>query len=161
MFVIFTLKSIPMNFNLLNTSILLTLLSCFIMSCGNETKTTETETEPKTEEITKVVPPTDSYCFRVGSKDDIEADMEELLVNVSEGKISGVYNIVPAGKDSRLGTLHGTIQDKTITATYRFEQEGEKDETEVTITLGDKDVKIVGSNPEYGIDGTMPKVDCE
>ena len=130
-------------------SILAALLLC--VSCKN----------PKNEEISSenVEVATEQLCFRneypfPDSTENI--DVLNLDLQIKGDSVTGNYNWLPALKDQRNGTLTGTIENKTINATYRYMQEG----IEETIVLKDDKAIITGDNPESGLDTEVAKIDC-
>jgi len=85
------------------------------------------------------------------------ADYDQLEITIAGKKVYGIYNWLPYEKDSRQGSFVGTIQDKTITATYVYVQEGAYTGIEIEITLADTYARV--SSKELGsID--IAKVTC-
>ena len=61
---------------------------------------------------------------------------------VLKALVSGNYNWIPAEKDQRKGTLDGTLTDNTVTAQYRFIQEGMEQTTTLKIRLMDDKAQV-------------------
>lgn len=134
-------------------SILVAVLLC--VSCKN----------PKNEEISSenVEVATEQLCFRneypfPDSTENI--DVINLDLQIKGDSVTGNYNWLPALTDQRNGTLEGTIQNKTINATYRYMQEGVEDTAEITIVLKDDKAIVTGDNPQSGLDTEVAKIDC-
>jgi|TARA_R110000822_G_scaffold11343_1_gene41623 hypothetical protein len=132
----------------------LVLLLLFI-SCNDGKKE-----EKPTENVDMV---TEEFCFRneypfPDSTENI--DVLNLDLQIKGDSVTGNYNWLPALKDQRNGTLTGTIENKTINATYRYMQEGIEETAEVTIVLKDDKAIITGDNPESGLDTEVAKIDC-
>jgi hypothetical protein len=88
-------------------------------------------------------------------------DIEELWLHVKNGKVTGSYNLFPAEKDKREGSLTGTMKDKVIEVVYTFIQEGITDTANLKIIIDDKKALISGGKPELGLNITIKKIDCE
>lgn len=70
-------------------------------------------------------------------------DKTELSLSISDTKVTGSYNYLPAETDSKTGTLDGTIDETgKISATYTFMQEGEMGTEEVSIQLAENQATI-------------------
>lgn len=120
---------------------------------------------PKNEEISSenVEVTTEELCFRneYSFPDSAEnIDVLKLDLQIKGDSVTGNYNWLPALKDQRNGTLEGTIQNKTINATYRYLQEGMEDTAQITIVLKDDMAIVTGDNPESGLDTEVAKIDC-
>ena len=120
---------------------------------------------PKNEEISSenVKVATEQLCFRneypfPDSTENI--DVLNLDLQIKGDSVTGNYNWLPALKDQRNGTLEGTIQNKTINATYRYMQEGMEATAEITIMLKDDKAIVTGDNPQSGLDTEVAKIDC-
>ncbi|QQX77568.1 MULTISPECIES: hypothetical protein [Aequorivita] len=135
-------------------AILASLLLC--ISCKN----------PKSEEISsenEETVATEELCFRneYSFPDSTEnIDVLNLDLHIKGDSVTGNYNWLPALKDQRHGTLEGTIENKTITATYRYMQEGIEETAEITIVLKDDKAIITGDNPNSGLDTEVAKIQC-
>ena len=122
-----------------------------------KTPTANTETE-------SVATAPQNLCFRkeYPYKDNSSMkDVVELQLSIDGSQVTGTYNWLPAEKDQRKGTLTGTIVDKTITANYRFMQEGIESTVPLQITLTEKEAMVSGENAELGMDATLAKVGCK
>ncbi|HEK19301.1 hypothetical protein [Mucilaginibacter sp.] len=74
------------------------------------------------------------YCFmRTDGTDNQDTTAIHLLQKGS--KITGEMKWLPKEKDSRKGTLTGTISGDEITAVWNFMQEGTKDSTQLAFKL--------------------------
>lgn len=135
-------------------AILASLLFC--IGCKN----------PKSEEISsenEETLATEELCFRneypfPDSTENI--DVLKLDLQIKGDSVTGNYNWLPALKDQRNGTLAGTIENKTINATYRYMQEGIEDTAEITIVLEEDKAIITGDNPESGLNTEVAKIPC-
>jgi len=87
-------------------------------------------------------------------------DTEELTLFIEDGKVTGVYNWLPAEKDNREGSLSGTIRNNVIKATYRFYQEGKVDSTSIEITFDQNSAIVNGGEPELGLDASLKQIKC-
>ncbi len=87
-------------------------------------------------------------------------DVLELNLTIDGNTVSGNYNWLPAEKDQRRGTLDGSLTDDTITAQYRFMQEGMEQTATLKIRLMDDEVQVEGGEPELGLGATIDKIDC-
>ena len=106
---------------------------------------------------------TENLCFRkeYPYKDNGSMkDVVELQLSIDGSQVTGTYNWLPAEKDQRKGTLTGTVVDKTISANYRFMQEGIESTVPVKITLAEKEAMVTSDNAELGLEATLPKTDC-
>ncbi len=75
-----------------------------------------------------------SYCFlRVEGVDYQDTTTVHLIVN--EGSVKGEMNWIPKEKDSRKGTLSGTLSDQEIIAVWHYMQEGMSDSMTVAFKL--------------------------
>ncbi len=87
-------------------------------------------------------------------------DVLELNLIIDGNTVSGNYNWLPAEKDQRKGTLNGTLTDNTVTAQYRFMQEGMEQTAMLKIRLTDDKALVEGGEPELGFGATIDKIDC-
>ena len=81
-----------------------------------------------TGKITKAANPSmaSSLCFlRTEGKSNQDSTSIELVIK--DNKVTGQMNWMPNQKDSRKGTLEGTIKGDTINTVWSFMQEGMKD----------------------------------
>jgi len=132
---------------------ILVILLC--VSCNNSKK------EEKTTEKTKVI--TQEFCFlnEYRFPDSTEnIDILKLDIQIKGDSVTGNYNWLPALKDQRNGRLIGTIQDKTINATYTYMQEGIQEIADITIILADDKAIVTGDSPDSGLDTEVAKIPC-
>ncbi|NGX83086.1 hypothetical protein [Aequorivita sp. KMM 9714] len=125
------------------------------VSCNNNKK------EEKSTEKVEVV--TEQFCFKneypfPNSTKNI--DVLDLDLTIKGDSVTGNYNWLPALKDQRNGKLIGTIQNKTIKATYHYTQEGIKETATITIILEDDKAIVRGDNPASGLDTEVTKIPC-
>lgn len=163
---IFYIPGNTLFFNLqysMKNFIALFLLAAFA-SCNVPAPGTPESTEAKTETTALPANIPETLCFRneIAFKDNgAMKDVLELQLSIAGEKVTGVYNWLPAEKDQRKGTLTGTIVDKTISADYRFMQEGIKSTVPVQITLTEKEAMVTGGGAELGLEATLAEVGCE
>ena len=87
-------------------------------------------------------------------------DVLELNLTIDGNTVSGNYNWLPAEKDQRKGILDGTLIGNTVTAHYRFKQEGREQTVTLKISLMDDKAQVEGGEPELGLGATIDKIDC-
>lgn len=106
---------------------------------------------------------TDKLCFKneypFQDNPSIK-DVLELTLNIEGKNVTGTYNWLPAEKDERKGSLDGVIEDKRITAQYRFLQEGIEDSTKLIILINNQKAEVSGGAPELGLNASISSVDC-
>ena len=126
---------------------LFSIASLFILGCSsNSNKSAKTDTVIAGDTLAKAkdTPPTNntqtvsSLCFlRIDGKTKPDSTSIELVIKGDQ--VTGQMNWLPYQKDSRKGTLSGTIKDDTIQAKWSFMQEGMKDTLNLKFKLdGDK-----------------------
>ncbi|MDN3723140.1 hypothetical protein QRD02_01995 [Aequorivita sp. SDUM287046] len=133
-------------------SIIAILMLC--LSCNNAKK-------DETSTVNSVV---EELCFRneypfPDSTENI--DVLNLDLKIEGDSVTGNYNWLRALKDQRNGKLNGTIQNKTIHATYRYMQEGIEETAEITIVLEDDRAIVTGDSPDSGLDTKVAKIPCD
>lgn len=105
-------------------------------------------------------PPIRSLCFlrTVGSGKKDSTTIQLVLKN---GKVTGEMNWVPYQKDSRKGTLDGTLKGDSINVVWSFMQEGMKDTLGVQFLLKDSVLlqKPLKLNEKTGREQTIPNAD--
>jgi hypothetical protein len=114
---------------------LFSIASLFILGCSsNSNKSAKTDTIIAGDTLAKAkdTPRTNntqtvsSLCFlRIDGKNKPDSTSIELVIKGDQ--VSGQMNWLPYQKDSRKGTLAGTIKGDTIQAKWSFMQEGMKD----------------------------------
>ncbi|GAB3165559.1 hypothetical protein [Telluribacter humicola] len=122
----------------------------------------------------------DSYCFRTtfpAGAPSGQQDVTELRWEVAEdGSISGIYNRIPAEKDSRTGTITGKLEEEPIDglvvhATYKYQQEGTQSEEKINIVVRENQAIVlpvgeyvwvngVAYPREAALNDTLRRVDC-
>ena len=103
------------------------------------------------------------YCFQNEypyQNSPSKNDVLELNLEIKGNNVSGVYNWLPAEKDQRKGSLNGTIEDKTITAQYKYMQEGTEHTVEMKILLMEGKAQVLGGQPELGLNTTIDQIEC-
>lgn len=122
------------------------IATLLLAACTSSSKTEVTDTVVKRDTVVKDGKDTAvvySVCFlQTQGKDSTSV---ELLVK--DNKVTGHLNWMPYQKDSRKGTLEGTLKNDTIRATWSFMQEGMKDTLDVNFllrgeTLAQKPLKL-------------------
>lgn len=122
------------------------IATLLLAACTSSSKTDVTDTTINRDTVVKNGKDTAvvySVCFlRAEGKDSTSV---ELLVK--DNKVTGHLNWMPYQKDSRKGTLEGTLKNDTIRATWSFMQEGMKDTLGVNFllkgeTLAQKPLKL-------------------
>lgn len=73
------------------------------------------------------------YCFLLTEGGNQDTTNIHLIIDA--GKLSGEMNWIPKEKDSRKGTLTGTVAGDKIDAVWRFMQEGMKDSINIAFRL--------------------------
>ncbi len=102
-------------------------------------------------------------CFKneFPFKDDpSQKDVQELTITFEGSRVWGTYHWLPAFKDKREGKFEGTINDNTISANYRFIQEGKDDAAQITIVLMEDLATVTGGSPEMGLEAKIEKIPC-
>jgi hypothetical protein len=132
---------------------LLLLASC--TSAGNKQTGTDTLITSDTLANATKTPAAYALCFlRTEGNNKLDTTSIELVVHGNE--VSGQMNWLPYQKDSRKGTLTGTIKNDTLKATWSFMQEGMKDTLNLDFYLKDKQLmqKPLKLNTKTGRDQT-------
>jgi len=97
-------------------------------SVKTDSTTMDTSTKPN-------IPAQDmEYCF-IRTDGTAAQDTTAVHLNIKQGKVTGEMKWIPKEKDSRKGTLEGTISGDTIKAVWSFMQEGMKDTLGVEFKL--------------------------
>ncbi|PZD77238.1 hypothetical protein [Mesonia sp. K7] len=136
----------------MKTTILKNLVLLFIpitiVGCNDGNKSTEKKT----------------LCFESEYPHQTNPDMKDaytLEINVEGDKVTGTYNWFPAEKDQRKGTFSGTVEEHIVDAVYTFEQEGQKQTTNIKIYYDKEKATVLGESPELGLGAKIKKVACE
>jgi hypothetical protein len=80
-----------------------------------------------------------SLCFlRTEGKTNQDSTSIELVIE--NNKVTGRMNWMPYQKDSRKGTIEGTIKGDTINAVWSFMQEGMKDTLNLKFKLNNNEL---------------------
>jgi hypothetical protein len=111
----------------------MTLASC----AGNGNKSADTtKTENSADTTAKLSAPAQNmeYCF-IHTDGTSSQDTTAVHLAINESKVSGDMQWMPKEKDSRKGTLEGTINGNIINAVWTFMQEGMKDTMAVEFKL--------------------------
>jgi hypothetical protein len=96
-------------------------LLLIIASCSPD----ENRDAAKTEIATKP-PIAHALCFLLTAGNN-NRDSTSIELIIKNNKVTGLMNWMPYQKDSRKGTLIGTINNNIVNATWSFMQEGMKD----------------------------------
>lgn len=144
----------------------LILLITLVSGCKNNEPSKEndeilTEVSEETSEPNNEFP--EKMCFKneFPFKDDpSQKDVQELTLEIKDGKAWGTYSWLPAFKDKREGKVEGVLEGKAITAKYRFMQEGKEDSAQITIVLDGEKAIVSGGAPELGLAANIEKVPC-
>lgn len=116
------------------------IASLLIASCSsNNNKSVNKVTDTGKIARSAVQPAASSFCFlRTEGKSSRDSTSIELVIKGD--KVSGQMNWVPYQKDSRKGTLEGTLKGDTINAVWSFMQEGMKDTLSLKFRLSDDEL---------------------
>jgi hypothetical protein len=112
------------------------MASVFIASCSsNNNKTGNKDSvdahAADTGKVTAAAPAASSLCFlKTEGKDTTSIELV-----TKDTKVTGIMNWLPYQKDSRKGTLDGTVNGDTINAVWSFMQEGMKDTLNLKFVL--------------------------
>ncbi len=80
-------------------------------------------------------------------------DSTRVSLTTDNGMVSGTYDWLPYEKDSRKGTLSGTVEGDIIKATWKFMQEGIQDSMQVEFKRSGSD--LLQKKFTAGPDGKM------
>ena len=132
------------------------LLAVLFIGCNNNKKQ-----EPP---IDKNAVDVEELCFRNEypfPDSTANIDVLKLDLQISGHTVKGNYNWLPALRDQRNGTLEGSIENRTIKATYRYTQEGVEATAPITIVLKDDRAIVTGDNPGSGLDTEVARISCD
>ena len=104
--------------------ILLFAATLTIVSCSSDNKKDADITD--TTALNKKAPIVHALCF-LRTEGSNNADSTSIELVIKGNKVTGLMNWMPYQKDSRKGTLAGTLSNNVIRATWTFMQEGMKD----------------------------------
>ena len=112
------------------------LATIFVASCSsNNIKTVNKDSADAhaadTGKITAAAPVASSLCFLKSEGKDTTS----IELVTKDTKVTGQMNRLPYQKDSRKGTLDGTVKGDTIHAVWSFMQEGMKDTLNLKFVL--------------------------
>ena len=79
-------------------------------------------------------------------------DIVRLEITVTGKNVYGIYNWIPYGKDAKIGSFVGTIENKKIKAKYVYQQEGVYAAEDIEIVLTDTNAVLNRVN--------IPKIIC-
>lgn len=128
-------------------------LGLFAASCGNTENNEQTTANVPTEPVEISAPGNDTMCFvHTEGIDNIDSTFVKLVVNGKQ--VDGTMLWFPAEKDRRMGHIRGTYTNGTINAGWVYEQEGMKQNLDVSFKLenGQLSEKPHVVNPKLGIE---------
>lgn len=112
--------------------VLLLMASC---SSNNNKSVNKDSVDSHAADTGKVTgPATSSLCF-LRTEGTSHQDSTTIELVIKDNKLTGEMNWQPYQKDSRKGTLDGTVKGDTINAVWTFMQEGMKDTIGVKFLL--------------------------
>ena len=125
--------------------VLLIIASCSADGTRNAAKTNTTVKAPIAQAL----------CF-LSTAGNNSRDSTSIELVIKNNKITGQMNWLPYQKDSRKGTLTGTINNDTINAIWTFMQEGVKDTLALNFKIDNSHLlqKPLKLNPQTGREQT-------
>ncbi|PPL04704.1 hypothetical protein [Parapedobacter indicus] len=113
-------------------------LSCGFLSCQNSAQTEQRTTGDTLSRAEKPLPADQEqkYCF-LRTEGTQQQDSSYIQLAIRKETVSGVYNIIPAEKDARRGTVLGKAEDGVLDLVWTFMQEGSQDTMRVVFALRD------------------------
>lgn len=129
-------------------------LFCLLMAaCMNSKDAKKTFTSEKNEESGEM-------CFLSVIGETVK-DSLVMHLKIDENKVTGIYNWLPAEKDSRKGEITGTKSGNSINGKYEFVQEGGKYTQPILIELRENSAKVI-TNPgkEEKMVVEIDKIEC-
>lgn len=109
-----------------------------LFSCQNSMRNEQQATSDTLSHIEKPLP-TDQeqkYCF-LRTEGTQQQDSSYIQLAIRKETVSGVYNVIPAEKDARRGTVLGRAEDDVLDLVWTFTQEGMQDTMRVVFALRD------------------------
>ena len=145
------------------SSLVLVLVATLISTgCSKSGESgTEKNAAGGTEQVDATIPI--HHCYQNEYPFDSEPDqkdVEVLTLEIVGDRAIGEYNWLPAFKDRRVGQFEGSFDGQTVTASYKFTQEGQSMVTTISIRLEPERVVIKGEKPELGLNASIARVDC-
>ena len=101
-------------------------LTTFV-SCQNHSHQNGQATEVESEQ---------KYCF-LRTEGAQHSDSSYVQLTFQKETVSGIYNVIPAEKDARRGTVLGKLRDDVLDLVWTFTQEGMQDTMRVVFALRD------------------------
>ena len=144
------------------TRVLLVLSGLFVFSCKDTKKQ-----KPIPDNNPTKVELKGSFCFKNETSSDLKIegqkliDVEELIIDINDGIVTGTYNYLPAEKDQRIGTFTGIVTNKTIFAKYIYTQEGEETTAYIKITINESDAVLEPDDSTYDMTSKITKINCD
>jgi len=100
---------------------LILIVSAVLLSCRQAAN--KQEALPANKTTSNKAPIANALCFLLIEN----RDSTSIELVIKNNKVTGIMNWLPYQKDSRKGTLSGTINHDRVQATWSFMQEGMKD----------------------------------
>ncbi len=106
------------------------------------------------------------FCYKNETSSDVIIegqkliDVEELIININDGIVTGIYNYLPAEKDQRIGNLNGIVTNNVVFAKYIYSQEGEEITTYIKITLNDQEAIVEPDDSTHDMISKITKIKC-
>ena len=110
------------------------LLLLLVTACNSGSKKIYLKDTSQVTSKTEVSIKNSTYCF-LRTEGTAEQDTSAIRLIVEGNKVTGSYFVLPHEKDSRTGTISGTMQEDSIKAVWTFMQEGIQDTLEVAFSL--------------------------
>ncbi|WP_423148161.1 hypothetical protein [Rubrolithibacter danxiaensis] len=110
------------------------LLLLLVTACNSGSKKIYLKDTSDTALKTQTSIKNSTYCF-LRTEGTAGQDTSAIRLIVEGNKVTGSYFVLPYEKDSRTGTLAGTIQGDSIKAIWTFMQEGIQDTLGVAFKL--------------------------
>lgn len=128
------------------------LILMLILSCNTGKKEKIPVSSGAESEVEKEVL---SLCFlstanEVQVENQVLRDSVILKLEIKGKKVTGIYEWVPAEKDSRRGRFEGTKVGENITGKYDFWQEGIQDTLPINIQIKEDTAIIITNKGEIG-----------
>ncbi|MBC7913154.1 MAG: hypothetical protein H7Y07_03430 [Pyrinomonadaceae bacterium] len=154
----------------MKTPLIISLALLLFSACGNNTKKTTLSTDSLSD-ATISGNQLQNVCFQL-LEGTSNQDTSFINLKIADTIVNGIYNRLPYQKDSRKGTIQGTLTGNIIKANWVFSQEGTTDTLDVEFKLSDGKLlqKTFGVNPLTGREQlvdtstfsiTYQKVECK